>query len=406
MICYKYLAVDQEGKEVQGTIDSQSRKAAIDNLFKRGCFVKELHENNVTSQSEPLLLNLNGKKIKSKEVLNIIHQLSVALQSGLPLLNALQVIEEQEDKMACKKLLKSLIEQVNGGSSLSEAMSKHPEYFKPITCSMIEAGEVGGILDQTSQRLVQLLKREEQIKSKIRIALSYPIFVLIVGLLSVVFILTTILPNVIGAMGNDLILPWPTVLLLGISDFLSEYGLYVLGFCSSVVIFRKKIFNRLDLKLTFDLMLLKTPLLGKMLTEITIGRFARTIGSLGQGGITILQSLHIVKSSLGNLVLEKSMYEIEEKVKTGIALSKALKEAQLFPPLLIQVISMGEKTGHLDELLLNAADTFEEQADAMIEKCMNLLPGLLMVLLFLMIGFIALAILLPIMGMDLAPSGI
>ena len=400
---FQYSGVDQQGKKVLGTIESQDRKSAIDTLLKRGCFAEELHEQALKATRQRLVPTLT-KRVKSKDLLNMMDQLSVALQSGLPLLNALKVIKEQEEKHANRTLLQSLIDHVNDGHSLSSAMSQHPESFRPIVCCMIEAGEIGGILDQTSQRLVQLLKREEKLKSKIKVALSYPIFVLIVGIASVVFILTTILPNVIGAMGNDLLLPWPTQVLLSLSEFLSKYIVFLLIALGCLLTFFKPISKWLNFKKQMDALLLKTPLLGRMQTEITIGRFARTVGSLGQGGIPILQSLSIVKYSFGNVILEQSMAEIEEKVKTGIALSQALKEAKLFPPLLIQVIAMGEKTGQMNELLLNAANTFEEQADAMIEKCMNLLPGLLMVVLFLIIGFIALAILLPIMGMDLAPS--
>ncbi|MBF0199693.1 MAG: type II secretion system F family protein, partial [Planctomycetes bacterium] len=334
-----------------------------------------------------------------------ISQLSVAMTSGLPLLSALEVILEQEKKEACRDLLTSLIEQVRKGKSLSASMAMHPKEFKPLSCAMVEAGEVGGILHKTTPRLVELLKREQEVRSKIMIALSYPIFVLTIGIISVILIMTFILPNIIEAMGDTILLPWPTRVLLFTGDLFSSYGWVAIPLIVALALSKHYLIDKDRFQFIQDKWLLKTPLLGPMLTSISVGRFARTLGALGQGGITILQSLSIVKNTLDNKVLEHSFTAIERKVTTGTALSQAIKESELFPPLLIQVIAMGEKTGELDILLSNAADTFEKEADSMIERCMNLLPGLLMVILFMIIGFIALAILLPIMGMDMSSTG-
>ena len=255
------------------------------------------------------------------------------------------------------------------------------------------------------ERLVCILKREEKIKSDFKVALAYPLFVLVIGLVSVFFIVTFIMPKVLSSLGGALTLPWATRSLLWFGDMLSSYW-FLIGIGATAIYYHlSKYMSSDDGRLFFHRLYLRVPVLGKMLTNIAVGRFSRILGALGRGGVTILESLTVIKGTLGNQVLINEIDLIHEKVKSGKALSSALVESGYFPPLLVQVTAMGEQSGDLDSILLNAAETFEEEADVMIDKLMSLLPALLMIILFIVIGYIVLAILLPIMGMEFAPTG-
>jgi|GEM_PF-940769 len=408
MEIFKYQGVNKAGESVDGVVEAVDQKAAVAAVLQRGHFVTEVANNNggVEVADANVVSRINAfrsAQISSKEILNVLTQLSSALAAGLPILDALTVIREQAVHCGVQQLLDEIIDDLNSGSSLSGAMEKHPSYFRALECAIVRVGEVGGIIDQTMHRLVQILKREEKIKGNIKVALMYPMFVLFLGLVSVIFIVTFIMPKVIGALG-DVQLPWPTVFLMWMGDVVKGYWWLLLGIAFCGIYGSVKYLISAQGKLAFDRFKLRVPLLGKMLIEIAVGRFSRTLGALAKGGVPILESLMVVRDTLGNEILAREVDEIVHKVQTGEALSAAIKSSEYFPPLLVQVTRMGEQTGDLDKLLFNAADQFETQADSAIEKFMAILPAILIVLLFVVIGFIVLAVLLPIMGMDMAPT--
>jgi general secretion pathway protein F len=340
--------------------------------------------------------------VSSKETLAISTQLSTALKAGLPVLEALQIIREQQSKPATIHLLDDLSRKVSSGKPLSEAMAEHPKTFGPLYVSMVRVGETGGILEQTMDQLVRLLGREEKIKSNIKNAAAYPVVVLSVGLISAVVMLTWVLPKIIGTIGSDpAMLPMPTKVLLGISAFLVHYGwlaaiVLIAGWYAFI-----KWKNSPEGRLAWDTFKLKIPMVGKVLRTLAVGRFARTLGSLCKSGITILEGLAVVRDTLGNEALAVQIDKVASEVKTGRSVAEPLGQSGLFDKLLVQIVAIGEQTGRLDELLLQAADTFDDQADAVLVQFASLLPTILILALAAVIGFIIAATLLPIMGMDL-----
>jgi general secretion pathway protein F len=415
---FQYEAATEAGETITGTIEAMDRRTAVSSLTERGEYVTQLRaasekeiaegDRDVTVKSDSIKLpTLRRGKITGKDVLTFTSQLSISLRSGLPLLDCLHVIRQQAAKSSMRDLLGELSKYVSGGDSLSDAMAKRSDVFKPLHCALIRVGETGGILDQTSSQLVSLLKREEKIKSHMKNASAYPTFVLGIGILSVIVIVTWLLPNITGTiMEEGMQMPWPTQMLLSLSDFFRSYYalVFLAGLIFLVILFLR--WKRSESgRLAWDGFLLKFPVLGPVLRSISVGRFARTFGSLTKGGIVVLEALSVVRDTLGNEALSRDVDTVIERVRTGDPIAKPLAESGRFPPLLVQIVSVGEQTGKLDELLLNAAETFDSEADVAIARFMSIMPAVLVLLLAVVISFIIVATLLPILSMQMGVAG-
>jgi type II secretory pathway component PulF len=412
---YSYKAVDQAGGHVAGVVEAADRRNAVAALANRGHLVTELIEktqrqaaDSPASSSLTLsgLPHMPGRRAASKDILAVTTQLSTAVCAGLPLLNCLELIRKQQRKPAMRRLFDDLVTSVNAGKALSEAMAEHKETFSPLYLSMIRVGETGGILEQTSSQLALILAREERVKTNMKNAAAYPIFVLTIGLISAVIIVTWILPRILGAVDVGAAgLPLPTAILLAVSGFIRTLFTSVAGWlviiCTIVGLYVFSKWTKTTGRLQWDRFKLGVPVLGSVLRTIAVGRFARTLGALTQGGVTILEALGVVRDTLGNEVLARQIDEVAEKVKHGESLADPLEASGCFPPLLVQIVAVGEQTGKLDELLLNAAGTFDTDADAAISRFMEVFPAVLILLLAVIIGFIIAAALLPIVKMSL-----
>ncbi|MFC1676254.1 type II secretion system F family protein [Planctomycetota bacterium] len=404
---FVYKAVGRGGEHLSGTIEAVDRRSAVSGLSENGQFVIELTEGGQEqSQADSGfdfsgLVKFGSGRVSGKDILAMTSQLGTALRAGLELLGALEIIRDQQHKTGMRSLLTELVESVSSGQSLSEAMGRHERIFGPLYISMIRVGETGGILEQTTSQLAEILQRDEKIKTSMKNASAYPVFVLALGLASVVVVLTWILPNILATLtGGVEALPWPTRMLLGLSSVIRRFGLFaVIVIVAGGFYFGR--WSRTSGKVTWDRFKLQIPLLGSVLRSIAVGRFARTLGALTKGGVTILESLAVVRDTLGNELLGSEIDKVAEKVKAGNSLAEPLGESGFFPPLLIQIVSVGEQTGKLDELLLSAAETFDEQADSTISRFIAVFPAILILLLALIIGFIIAATLLPIVMMQL-----
>jgi type II secretory pathway component PulF len=396
---------------VTGVVEAADRRNAVAVLASRGHLVTELIEkaqrprpladSAASVLTMPHLSRLTRRRIPGKDLLAVTAQLSTAVRAGLPLLNCLEMIRKQQRKPALRRLFDDLVKSVNAGKSLSEAMSEHKEVFSPLYLSMIRVGETGGILDQTSSQLASILAREEKVKTNIKNASAYPVFVLTIGLISAVIVVAVILPKILSAVP---VLPLPTRILLSVSDFVRTLFTSVAGWlviiAAVVSLFALRRWTKTAGRPHWDRFKLGIPVLGSVLRTIAVGRFARTLGALTKGGVTIIEALGVVRDTLGNEVLAREIDRVSEKVKHGESLADPLEAAGCFPPLLVQIVAVGEQTGKLDELLLNAAETFDTDADAAIERFMAIFPAALILLLAVIIGFIIAAALLPIVMMS------
>jgi len=411
---FKYKAVDKGGGHVTGSVEATDRKSAVVALADKGHFVTELIEKSrgsAVEDTEKTGLNLDkyvkfgSRKVSSKDILAMTTQLGTALRAGLPMLNGLELILEQQHKTGMKEMLGDVVQAVSSGQALSEAMAKHEDIFSPLYLSMIRVGETGGILDETTGQLAGILARDEKIKTSMKNASAYPIFVMGIGLISVTIIIGWILPSIIKTIDVGVALPLPTRMLMGMSVFLRVLFTKVYGWFAIVAIivgfYKLTKWAKTKGRVQWDTFKLRIPILGSVLRTIAVGRFARTLGALTEGGVTILEALDVVRDTLGNELLGREIDVVAEKVKRGEPLAEPLAESGLFPPLLVQITSIGEQTGKLDEMLLNAAETFDAEADSAINRFMSIFPALLILLLAIIVGFIIVATLLPILMMQL-----
>ncbi len=417
---FSYKAVDRGGAHVAGSVEAADRRSAVAALAERGQFVTELIERSHRAQGDgdesgvsPWLAvpRLGAGRIASKDILAMTTQLSTAIRAGLPLLNCLELLHKQQRKSAMKRLFDHLVKSVNAGQSLSEAMGEHPNVFSPLYLSMIRVGETGGILEQTSTQLAGILAREEKVKTNMKNASAYPLFVLSIGLASAVVIVAWILPKILeNVSAGAAAMPMPTRVLLGISAFSRVLFTSVGGWLAIVAViaalYALRRWTKTVGRLEWDAFKLRLPVLGSVLRTIAVGRFARTLGALTQGGVTILDALAVVRDTLGNEQLARQIDDVAEKVKRGESLAEPLEASGYFPPLLVQIVAIGEQTGKLDELLLNAAETFDTDADAAISRFMAIFPAALILILALVIGFIIAAALLPIVMMSLGAGAV
>jgi type II secretory pathway component PulF len=403
---FTYKALDRQGQPVSGVIEAVDRKSAISLLAEKGQFVIDLATGDKKAVESTIEAAFVRSRVGSRELVQMTEQMMTALKAGLPVLQTLQIIAKQQHKPALRSLLEELAGDVKAGRSLSEAMARHPEVFSPLYVSMVQVGETGGILEETMEQLVRLLQREQKIQGSLKSASIYPLFVLTLGLISVTIVLVWIMPQLLEAMDIEYAaLPLPTKVLMGISHFLVYWGwLAALATGAGVYLFMRWKATAKG-RFQFDAFKLKSPLLGKVLRTLAVGRFARTLGALTKCGIPILESLAVVRDTLGNAVLEREMDRVAESVKTGSSLAEPMEQSGLFDPLLVQIVSIGEQTGKLDEMLLQAAATFDEQADTVLQRFMAIFPALLILILAAIVFFLIASILLPILGMDLSVYG-
>ncbi len=411
---FSYKAVSKSGEHITGVLEAVDRKNAVSVLTGQGHFVTELLEGaKAKGDGESLIPSFDlsqfkfGRRVSTKDILAMTTQMSTALRAGLPLLNGLQLINQQQTKLGMKEMLSDLISQVSSGQSLSDAMEKHPKIFSPLYISMIRVGETGGILEQTTAQLASILDRDDKVKTNMKNASAYPIFVLVIGMAAVTIIITWILPQILETiLSTGAALPLPTKILIAASNFMKGVFSTVQGWVTIVLIiagfayFKK--WSRTTGRLQWDSIKLKIPILGNVLRTIAVGRFARTLGALTKGGVIILEALAVVRDTLGNELLGREIDVVAEKVKRGESLAEPLSVSGYFPPLLVQITAIGEETGKLDEMLLNAAETFDSEADSALNKFMAIFPALLILMLAVIIGFIIIATLLPIVTMQLS----
>ena len=406
---FQYSAVDEDGRTVDGAIAADDRGGAISALAGRGVFVTEIAEGASQGQTQPArrLRRLGRRRLKLRVKAAMLRQLATALQAGLPLLSALRAVEAQADSAALRDLLAYLAGRVQAGDSLSQAMEARAREFSRLEVSMVRVGETAGLLDEVMGHLSEFAERDVDIREKIRSAAAYPVFVLALACVSVVIILAFIVPRVLGALGDNVaVLPWPTAVLMGLSGAIVSYGwLMVIAVVLAVWGFRAWL-ARPEGRLAFDRFKLRVPVVGAALRRVAVGRFARTLGTLSRSGIQILEALQVLRDTLGNEALARKVDEVAASIRQGESIAEPLRQTGEFPPLLIQVIAMGERTGRLDELLLQTADAYEKETSAAVQRAMALLPAVFIVLLALVVVFLLAAVLLPIVEMETSVPGL
>ena len=396
MPVYKYKAIDEAGKSVQGIIDADSPKGATDKLKRQGVFLSSLNE-----VEEGRARSLNPfKRVNISELAVTTRQFSTLISAGLPLEASLTALSEQTEDKRLGQVLTQVKDRVSEGSSLAAALSEHQNIFSDLYINIVRAGEASGTLDIVLLRLADFLEKQAALSSRVRGALIYPIFMFVIGGGVLFFTMTFVIPRIAKIFEeSDSALPMMTVILVNISGFLSNNILFML-ILIAVIIFAALRFNKTERgKMFFDRLLLKTPVFGKITTMVVIARFTRTLGTLLSSGIPLLDALQIGEAVMGNEVYGKTLEEVRTNVREGASLAQPLRDSGVFPPLVTRMIAVGEQTGEMEEMLVKVADIYDQQVETMVSTLTSLLEPVMIVIIGAIMGFIVFAVLLPIFNL-------
>lgn len=403
MAIFSYRALSTDGQVITGTIAADSQPDAVSQIRERGMRPINISEDQTalaTGSSDKTKVSRRSR-IGSRDIQVFTSQLGALLKAGIVLSQALAILEEQTESATLAGIIHEVRHDIHGGASLSEALQKYPRQFPNLYCNMIRVGESGGVLDVVLRQLAGFMEAENALKSNIMTALAYPILVVLVGIGSIIVLITFVIPRlsaVFADFGDRL--PWMTKALIGSSDFIIRYWwLFILAIVITVFGFRK--INRSELgKEKLDAIKDRIPLLGAVLVKAQIARFARTMGTLVKSGIPVLQALNLMVDTTSSPLLSKNLRMVCERVKKGEGLAKPLKETGFFPPMVTNLIAVGEESGSLDEMLVQVAETYDQEVQHAIKRFITMFEPLVIVLMAIGVGGILFAFLLPILNIS------
>lgn len=412
MTKFRYQAIEANGTAATGLVEADDRKAALHQLSQRGLFPSVLEPcpgaasagGLISLPAENPLNNLSfGSRVKRKEITAFTREMAALLESGIPIPQALAGIGDEEGNPAFRKVLQEIAESVRKGAALSAAMEEHPQLFDPLFVSMIRVGEEAGALQHVMTDLAALLEHEDQVRSEVLSAVAYPAFVLAFGIFTVVILLAVVLPRLFSMLQEMLdILPLPTRILLGTSTFLQQYWIPIIVTVTATAFAVRWYLRSPDGKLLWSRLKLQLPVIGSVLRSAALGRFARTLGTLLRSGVSLLPALRIVEHTTGNASLAKMIADVAEETRGGDSLAAPLRQLGVFPRTVVQMISVGEETGKLDVMLLKVADIEERHMRARTKTVISLLAPALILVVGALVGFMVIALLLPIFKMSQA----
>jgi len=396
MPVYRYVGRDVLNRRRRGRIEAENPQLAKEILFSRGVVVVEKISEDKSFLQQNISLSFL-ERITLKDILIFTRQLYAMIHAGIPLVQALRIIREQLPNKRLRQIVEEMASFVEEGGKFSTALAKYQDIFGNLYVSMIRAAEEAGTLEETLKRLADYLEKVEKLRGKVKNALFYPVFVFIVATLIVTGILVFVIPTfqqLYADMGGQL--PALTQMVINISHWIRDYGGWiVLALVVFIVLFfqlrKVKKFRYLT-----DMLLLKLPIFGELVLKSSVASFARTLSSMIASGINILQALKISAETANNEVIKSAIEDVRNQVEKGISLSQALTRHQIFPPMLINMVAIGEQAGNLDEMLTKVADFYEEEVDRTVDGLTSLIEPLMIVFIGSIIGVIIIAMYLPI----------
>ncbi len=395
---YAYAVRDRAGKTVNGTLEADSQASVASKLKGMGYAPISISETNTGMKRELKIPGFGGDKVKLKDLAIMSRQFATMISSGLSLLRSLTILAEQTDNKLLAKTLSDVRNDIETGSALSIAMAKHsPQVFPPLMVNMTRAGEVGGFLDAVLLQVASNYEAEVKLRGKVKSAMTYPVVVFIMAILAVIGMLLFIVPVFAGlfkSLGGTL--PLPTRILVLLSDILRQWFPIVLVLFIALVVTWRKIKFKPRVREIVDPLKLKAPVFGPLISKIALARFARNLGTMMKSGVPILQSLEIVAGTTGNLVLTHALNDVQDSVRSGESLSRPLENHKVFPPMVVQMMSVGEDTGALDTMLGKIAEFYDQEVEATTEALTALIEPLMIAFLGAVVGSMIVAMYMPI----------
>jgi len=397
MAVYVWKGVNSYGEKRKGKIDLPTEEMVYSHLKKL-----RITPSSVKEAPKDLFGNIAifQPKVTGKDVVIFTRQLSTMIDAGLPLVQSLDILGDQQENPTFKKILLEIKSDVETGSTFADAMKKHLNVFDNLYCNMVEAGEMGGILDTILNRLASFMEKSMALKKKVKGAMTYPVICLCISFVVMAVMLIFVVP-VFEKMFKDFgsALPGPTQMVVDMSAFAQHNFHFMLGAIFLVVFGIKKIYKTEKGRLRIDELLLKMPIVGTLLRRVAVAKFTRTLGTMLQSGVPILESLNVVARTAGNKVIENAVFRVADSIQEGRAIAEPLEETGVFPSMVVQMINVGESTGALDTMLTKIADFYDEEVDQAVENLTAAIEPLMMVFLGGMIGGLVVAMYLPIFSM-------
>ena len=375
-----------------GEIEAPDRMAAVGELRTRAILVTKIEE----KAGGKTVVKLGGK-VNDREMAIFTRQFSTMIDAGLPLVQCLNILAEQSESKTLRAVTANVARQVEAGSTLAESLRRHPRTFDDLFTNLVQVGEAGGILDVVLQRLSVYIEKAAALKRKVKAAMVYPSTIIGVAFLIVIFMLTFVIPTfatMFKNLGADL--PLPTLIVLWMSDFVRGYIIFIILGVMGAVYLLRRYYRTENGKSTIDALLLKLPVFGTLIRKVAVARFTRTFGTLVSSGVPILEGLRITARTAGNKVVEKAVMQCRAAVTAGKTLAEPLKASGVFPPMVTQMIAVGEQTGALDAMLNKIADFYDDEVDTAVGALTALLEPLMIVILGVIIGGLVVAMYLPI----------
>ena len=420
---FNYVAMDSRGKETKGTLEVANQNEAISRLKEMGYFPTKVIEADKSKEKPDKKakgatadakgkkkggFNINiripglGGKVKPKVLTTFTRQLATLVDAGLPLLRGLRVLERQEKNPNLKKIIDDLSLAIEGGSTFSEGLAQHPKVFNRLYVNMVKAGELGGVLEVVLNRLAEFMEKAQKIRGKVKAAMFYPCAVMFVAVTILSVLMVFVIPRfelVFKDMLEGQSLPAFTDFVLSVSRAIA--GHFVVALISIVSFFiALKLFTRTRFgRRLFDRLKLNFPILGPVISKVAISRFTRTLGTLVSSGVPILQALTIVKETSGNVIVGEAVSAVHESVKEGETITAPLEASNVFPPMVVSMVDVGEQTGALPEMLMKIADNYDDEVDNAVSAMTSLLEPVMIVFLAVVVGSIVIALFLPLISL-------
>jgi type IV pilus assembly protein PilC len=395
-LTYQYSVRDKGGKIVSGKLEADSQTAVAAKLKQMGYAPISISEHKAGMKKE-LSIPGFGKKVKLKDLAIMSRQFATMINSGLSMLRALTILSEQTDNKELARVLGEVAKDVETGNALSGSLAKHPDVFPPLLVNMCRAGEVGGFLDSVLLQIAQNYEAEVKLRGKVKSAMTYPVVVFVMAIMAVIGMLLFIVPTFAGlfdTLGGEL--PAPTRVLVTMSHLLKFAAPFLLVVAIVFPIVWRKIKRKDRVRNFVDPLKLKIPVFGMLFQKIALSRFARNLGTMMHSGVPILQSLEIVSTTTGNVVLERAIKDVQESVRSGESLAAPLANHPVFPPMVVQMMSVGEDTGALDTMLHKIAEFYDQDVEATTEALTALIEPLMIAVLGAIVGSMIIALYMPI----------
>lgn len=395
---YDYAVRDSHGKIQKGTIEAPSEAAVASRLRDMGLAAVSITEVKTGALSAEIKIPGLSDRIKLKDIAIASRQLATMIGSGLSLLRALTILGEQTENPALAKIIQEVRGDVESGVALSTSLGKH-EVFPPLMVNMVRAGEVGGFLDTVLESVAANFESEVKLRGKVKSAMTYPVVVFVIAILAVIGMLLFIVPVFAGmfdTLGGEL--PALTKVLVVMSDVLKVGIVPIIIVIGFLVYLYNKNKNKKEFRQKVDPLYLKAPVFGPLVQKIAVARYTRNLGAMLRSGVPVLQALDIVGEASGNIVIENASKDVRESVRTGNSLAKPLAQHNVFPPMVVQMMAVGEDTGALDDMLDKIADFYDQEVEATTEQLTSLIEPLMIAVLGGIVGFMVIALYMPIFG--------